>query len=327
MYPLVHFPLRCKGIAHTNLTWEQDMGLNGLVSKPLWLYYRYGGDRRFLRRTAYPVLRECARFCAAYVAQEGDGFYHIVPTVSPEHWGLTTHFERNRDCTSAIALTRYLLDAASGAAHELGVDRREARKWRKVAGHLAPYPTYPTKDGDVWVDVAGAPPIEYNIPVPLSPVFWGDDVGLDSEPETLALAMRTLEAIRVWEPHRPYLDRFVRPRLGIYRRGAPVGPQNLLLSYQSLHIFPAAPPGREIEMRGFRGEGGFRVSATRDSRGRTRRVVVESTIGGECVIANPWPPSGVSIKSDGRDVPCDGGNRVAFDTRRGETYILEPQER
>ncbi|MDQ1327359.1 MAG: hypothetical protein QG641_639, partial [Candidatus Poribacteria bacterium] len=55
MYPLVHFPLRCKGIAHTNLTWEQDIGLNGLICKPLWLYYRYTGDKDFLRNLAYPV--------------------------------------------------------------------------------------------------------------------------------------------------------------------------------------------------------------------------------------------------------------------------------
>ena len=74
----------CRGIAHTNLTWEQDMGLNGLVTKPLWLYYRYTGDRDFLRDVAYPVLRECARFSAAYLSEEKDGRLHLVPTVSPE---------------------------------------------------------------------------------------------------------------------------------------------------------------------------------------------------------------------------------------------------
>ncbi|MBM3494154.1 MAG: hypothetical protein FJX72_07525, partial [Armatimonadetes bacterium] len=45
MYPLVAFPLKSRGVAHTSLTWEQDMGLNGLIAKPLWLWYRYTGDR------------------------------------------------------------------------------------------------------------------------------------------------------------------------------------------------------------------------------------------------------------------------------------------
>ncbi|HDS74012.1 MAG TPA: hypothetical protein ENN56_00585, partial [Firmicutes bacterium] len=112
MYPLVHYPLRCLGIAHTNLTWEQDIGLNGLVTKPLWLYWRYTGDRSFLEDVAYPVLRACATFCAAYVSEEDDGFLHIAPTVSPEHWGLTENFERNRDCASALTLTKYLFNAA-----------------------------------------------------------------------------------------------------------------------------------------------------------------------------------------------------------------------
>ena len=81
-----------------------------------------------------------------------------------------------------------------------GEDVGEVAEWRAAAERLAPYPMVKTTNGMGWVDVAGAPPIEYNIPVPLSPVFWGDHVGLDSPPETLALAWRTLEQIRVWEP-------------------------------------------------------------------------------------------------------------------------------
>ncbi|HOM57518.1 MAG TPA: hypothetical protein PLG27_07200, partial [Candidatus Latescibacteria bacterium] len=201
MYPLVHFPLRCRGIAHTNLTWEQDIGLNGLVAKPLWLFFRYTGDTAFLRDTAYPVMRSCADFCTAYLSEGEDGHLHIVPTVSPEHWGLTARFERNRDSTSALSLTKYLLDATAEAADLLHTDSQQAERWRAAAARLSPYPTCVVDGEEIWTDVAGAPPIEYNIPVPLSPVFWGDDVGLDSPPEAKALAYRTLRHIRVWEPH------------------------------------------------------------------------------------------------------------------------------
>jgi hypothetical protein len=146
-----------------------------------------------------------------------------VPTVSPEHWGLTTNFERNRDCTSALTLTRYLLRAAAEGARTLGTDRQEAATWQAASERLAPYPTVATTNGPVWVDVAGAPPIEYNVPVPLSPVFWGDDVGPDSPTETWALARRTLEQIRIWQPHRGYLDLTIRPRLGLLSTGANLG--------------------------------------------------------------------------------------------------------
>jgi hypothetical protein len=304
------------------------MGLNGLVSKPLWLYYRYTGDKTFLREVAWPVLRQCARFQAAYLTEEQDGRLHLVPTVSPEHWGLTPRFVRNRDCTSALTLTAYLLRAAAAAAEILGEAGQEAANWKAAAGRLAPYPTWSSPAGPVWVDVAGAPPIEYNISVPLAPVFWGDDVGLDSPPETIVLARRTLDQIRVWEPHRGYLDAFVRPRLGILRPGTSLGQENLLLSYQSIRLFPAVPPGVEIRVHDFAAEGGFRISAVRTAAGEIRDVVVESTFGGVCRMANAWPKKVVEVAaSDGSTRSLDSRNspHVEFGTVKGVRYCLRPR--
>jgi len=327
MYPLVHFPLRCRGVAHTNLTWELDLGLNGLVAKPLWLYYRHTGDKAYLREVAYPVLREGARFVRAYLSEEADGRLHLIPTVSPEHWGLTARFERNRDCTSALTLTRYLLRAAAAAADELQLAGQEAAAWRAASKRLAPYPTFATPDEPVWVDVTGAPPIQYNIPVPLAPVFWGDDVGLDSPAETLALAKRTLAQIDVWPPHRGYLTSAVRPRLGIVEPGAPLGPEHLLLSYQSIHLFPAVPPNLEIVMENFAAEGGFRVSAVRTAAGEIRAVRIHSTLGGDCRLANPWPRRAVEVTVDDgtKANTFDAGQAsLAFPSRQGDTYQLRP---
>jgi len=327
MYPLVHFPLRCRGIAHTNLTWEQDMGLNGLITKPLWLYYRYTGDTEFLRDLAWPVLRECARFVAAYLTEEPDGRLHIVPTVSPEHWGLTAHFERNRDCLSALTLTRYLLMAAAKTARIVGQADAETAAWRGAAARLAPLPTHTDEEGTLWVDVAGAPPIEYNIPVPLAAVFWGDEVGLDSPPEVLDLAQRTLDRIRVWEPHRFYLDGCVRPRLGIWRQGAAVGPENLLLSYQAIRLFPAVPPDAEIAIEHFAAQGGFRIAARRTRGGDTRDVRIQSVLGWKCRVANPWPGrAAVAVAGSGVEVArIDSAEAyLEFATRPGAEYRLRP---
>ena len=179
----------------------------------------------------------------------------------------------------------------------------------------------------MWVDVAGAPPIQYNIPVPLSPVFWGDDVGLDSPEETLALAKRTLAQIDVWPPHRGYLGSCVRPRLGIVEPGASLGPEHLLLSYQSIRLFPAVPPNVEIVMEHFAAEGGFRVSAVRTAAGEIRDVQIHSTRGGECRLANPWPARAVEATSaDGTRVAAfDAGQAcLAFPTHPGGSYRLRP---
>jgi hypothetical protein len=49
------------------------MCLNGLISIPRWLCYLDTGDREFLKEIAYPVLRECGRFMAAYCTERPDG--------------------------------------------------------------------------------------------------------------------------------------------------------------------------------------------------------------------------------------------------------------
>ena len=328
MFPLTHFPLRCRrGIAHANVTWEQDMGLNGLVCKPVWLYYRYTGDREFLQDLAYPILRSAAQFSAAYLSEEADGLLHIQPTVSPEHWGLTPHFSYNRDCTSALTLTKYLLTVAAEAAHLLGVDLDVAKVWRAAAARLTPYPTFDSPEGPVWVDVAGAAPIEYNVAVPLTPVFWGDDVGLDSPAEVLALARRTAQQIRIWQVHSFYLDHYILPRLGVWRDGAKLGPENCLLSYQSLHIFPCVPPTGEIVMENLAAQGGFRVSAVRTASGAIEDVAILSTVGGNCCLANPWPGREVVVRDTHRrriatQTRADG--TIEFATTPGDHYAVVP---
>ena len=99
----------------------------------------------------------------------------LSPTVSPEHWGWTPHFEKNRNCAFDIAIVRYTLEAACEAAETLGCDSDLVRRWRDAIEQLPEYPLYGETE-PVVVDVEGAPPIQYNITVPTTPVFPGDVV-------------------------------------------------------------------------------------------------------------------------------------------------------
>lgn len=327
MYPLAHFPLRtARGIAYTNPTWELDLGLNGEICRALWLYYRYTGDKQFLRDTAYPVMKACAQFNATYLSEGEDGLLHIIPTVSPELWGVTNNFERNKDCLSALTLTRYLLLSASEAARVLGCESAETKNWREITKRLAPYPTYDTEQGKIWVDVAGAPPAEYNVAVPLAAVFWGDEVGLDSDEDTLKLARRTAEHINIWEPHRFYLDWHIRPRLGICRDASKIDSQNCLLSYQSIRIFPAVPPNVEVKFENLAAEGGFTISAIHTKGDKIKDVHIVSHLGKSVRMANPWPGKSVKItecKGKEQNVVTQTGEYLRFQTRKGSTYLLE----
>ncbi len=333
MYPLVHYPLKADSIIHTHISWEQGIEITALLAKPFWLRFLYTWDMDFLRDTAYPVLREGARFYADFLKPGADGVYHVFPTVSPEHRGITKNLEFNRDTQSSIALIRYHLRAAAKAAALLGEDPEEAVHWRDIAEKLPPYPTVDTPEGPIFIDVAGAQPMEYNIAVPLSAIFWGDDIGLDSPPEQRAIAERTLRLINVWEPHRGYL-KGVRRRLGIFDPADGFALENLLQSYTGvLRVFPTVPPDFEGGFENLGAQGGFIVGAER-ANGRAKTVSLESLAGQPCVLANPWP-NGTVVVTDldaaqpvamqGIEGTSLGTTNLRFETVSGHKYRIEKQ--
>ena len=325
MYPLAHYPLKSASVIHTHLAWEQSMEITALLIRPFWQRFLYTWDMTFLRDMAYPPLREGARFYADYLKRDADGLYHVFPTVSPEHRGITKNLEFNRDTQSGITLIRYHLRSASRAAALLGVDGEEAARWRDIAEHMPPYPLTDSPEGPIFVDVAGAKPIEYNIAVPLSAVFWGDDIGLDSSPDQIELMKRTLRQINVWVPHRGYLNR-TRTRLGICEPDASIGLENLLQSHTgTIRVFPAVPEGFEGGFENLGAQGGFIVSATRDAHG-VKQVSLTSLAGNPCRFANPWG-TGTPRVRDARTgavvtVALEGG-ALCFDTIPGVTYHIE----
>lgn len=324
MYPLVHYPLKAETVIHTHVTWEQSMEISALLARPFWLRYQYSGDRDFLRDRAYPVLREGARFYTEYLKKEDDGLYHVFPTVSPEHRGITANLEFNKDSQSGITLIRYQLRAAAEAARLLGVDTEEAARWAAIAEQMPPYPTVDTPDGPIFIDVAGAQPMQYNIAVPLTAVFWGDDIGLDSPPEQIELAKRTLGAIDVWVPHQGYLAT-VRRRLGIYKPEDGLNVDNLLQSHTGvIRVFPTVPDDFEGGFENLGAQGAFVVGATRTKDG-VERVTVQSLAGNVCKMANPWPGKMVTVTcvESGEATPVTTEDRyLAFATNTGKTYTI-----
>jgi len=302
------------------------MEMSALLAKPFWLRFQYTWDLAFLRESAYPVLREGARFYADFLKQGDDGIFHVFPTVSPEHRGITKNLEFNRDTQSSITLIRYHLRAAARAAELLDTDATEAAHWRNIADHMPAYPTVDTPDGPIFTDVAGAPPMEYNIPVPLSSVFWGDDIGLDSPPDQLELARRTLRAINVWEPHRGYL-KGVRRRLGILEPADGMALENLLQSHTGkIRVFPVVSDDFEGGFENIGAQGGFVVAATRTKAG-VEFVSITSLAGNPCTLANPWSGKQVVVTDLNNGTATSlttDGNEFRFNTEANHQYRITP---
>ena len=51
----------------------------------LWQHYEFGGDKSFLRDTAYPLMRGAAEFCLDFLIDDGHGRLVTAPSTSPEN--------------------------------------------------------------------------------------------------------------------------------------------------------------------------------------------------------------------------------------------------
>ncbi len=321
MCGLSHVPVRTRTIYHSNVVWEQGMELWAQLAKMFWQRYDYAGDEEFLRDKAYPILKAGAEFYADYVTLEEDGYYHVIPTVSQEHWGLTYKFERNQDSISALCMIKWNLNTAARAAQILGRDADKIDTWRHIAANMAPYPTYQTEEGPIFVDVRGAPPIAYNIVPVVYPAVLADEITLDSAPGELEIMKRTIQHALQGES-RWHLG---TAEVEIMGKRTGTGPENLLNCRSGrIRLFPTVPKRVDVGFRKFLAKGAFEVSAEYVD-GEVSPVFIHSRLGNRCRLVNPWPGREVLIREIEVAEPLRiRGSHLQFRTRRGATYKIEP---
>jgi len=192
-------PQTCRsnnGRQYLHHTWGLTLGVNGFSVQPLWWRYKYEPDPNRLHSLVYPAIRDVALFYAEFIERcEGTSPVRLGPSVSPEHWGWTRHLERNYNGSFDIALIRYILRAAVEAAGLVGRDEHLVERFKTALQRLPDYPLS-SDEPAVVVDVQGAPAITYNIPVPATPVFPGDEVTWWSEEQQKQLFARTIEQLQ-----------------------------------------------------------------------------------------------------------------------------------
>ena len=213
-------PEQCKspnGRQYIHHVWGFTLGVTGFTVQPLWWRYKYAPERAYLEEIAYPAVRDVAVFYADFVDQcdrQGDRVV-LAPTVSPEHHGWTPHFARNRNCAFCIAYFRFIFDAAAEGAALLDRDADLAARWKNAKALLPDYPLYEGREGPVVVDVEDAAPLTYNIPVPTTPVFPGDQITFMSPEPVRDLFQRTLAHLQHNGNNAPVMLAVARARLGL----------------------------------------------------------------------------------------------------------------
>ncbi len=90
-----------------------------------WEHYRFGLDKVFLRKEAYPVMKEAAEFLADFLIEDGKGHLVTNPSYSPENSyrmadGTVAHLTVG--ATMDYEIIRVLFAACTHAAETLNVD-------------------------------------------------------------------------------------------------------------------------------------------------------------------------------------------------------------
>lgn len=99
----------------------------------LWEHYLFGGDREFLRQSAYPVMKDAARFFVdTLVEHPTTGHLITGPSNSPEHGGLVM------GPTMDHQIVRGLFGAVVAASRTLGVDAELRDQLTALRARIAP---------------------------------------------------------------------------------------------------------------------------------------------------------------------------------------------
>lgn len=286
----------------------------------LWEHYRFSGDRAFLAKRAYPVMKEAARFfLESMVEHPTRGWLVTLPSYSPEQGSLTAGPAMDTQ------LIRALFAAVVESAHTLDLDAEFAAQVEAAAKRLPPDLIGRHGQLQEWLDDVDAPNNAHRHMSPLWALFPGDDISADN-PKSFDAAKRLLRwrgdgstgwsyawRIPLWarvgdgdfalRQFSQLLQRRTLPNLfdlcGPFQIdgnfGAAAGLAELLLQSHRrvaaaethagapvIELLPALPKTWPSgAVRGLRARGGFEIDLEwRD--GKLARAEIRSTLGGAC---------------------------------------------
>jgi alpha-L-fucosidase 2 len=165
------------------------------IAHSFWMHWRYSLDRTFLRRRAYPFLKEMIQGYLQILEKRDDGRYHIPFTDSPEFF-CGRPDQLGDDNQYDLALLRFLLQSLLEAQPHLPDPDPDAARWRETLANLVDSPLAPTGGFSLYEENCRALP-------PGSPVDVKDH---------LCLALRAGEALPLSHRHHSHL-------IGIYPLG------------------------------------------------------------------------------------------------------------
>lgn len=170
------------------------------LANQMWDHYEFSRDREFLRRQAYPAMKEAAEFVLgtlveAPAATPFAGRLVTSPSTSPENRYIVNGKPENLTYapTMDIELIRELFENCRRAAEILGTDARLGPELDRAEKRLPPLQIGKRGQLQEWVEDYPEAEPEHRHVSHLYSLYPGHDINLETTPEFAAAAKKSLE--------------------------------------------------------------------------------------------------------------------------------------
>lgn len=120
-------------LASEDMSWNLSPMAGPWLATHLWEHYDFTRDKKYLKTTAYDIIKGSANFTTDYLWKNPEGFYSACPSTSPEHGPI------DQGATFVHAVAREILSQAIKASIVLNKDKAERKRWQNVLDSIAPY--------------------------------------------------------------------------------------------------------------------------------------------------------------------------------------------
>ncbi len=130
-----------KTTPNADMRWGMSPLSGVWMTFPLWRHYQFTLDTNYLRKRAYPVMKEAMAFVSDFLS-EHDGYLVTNPSMSPENAYLLPGKDYPCRLTYAPTIDNEVLtahiDHCMEAAKILGVDEEQQRQWKQIRMKIPP---------------------------------------------------------------------------------------------------------------------------------------------------------------------------------------------
>jgi alpha-L-fucosidase 2 len=177
-------------------TWANwTMGGNWLCQF-LWQHYQYSGDKKFLKDTAYPIMKSAADFCLDFLVKDSSGYLVTSPSTSPENIFITTSGKQNGvsvASTMDMSIIRDLFSNTIHAGEVLGMDAAYRDTLQRAYDQLYPFKIGKKGNLQEWYKDFDEQDPEHRHISHLFALYPGNQISPLTTPELAAASKRTLE--------------------------------------------------------------------------------------------------------------------------------------